>query len=163
MSTPHSASRLGENAFFGVRFFCLRHSFVHCSVCMCANACRFSVCACCFLVDFSVHFTSLLNFSVRSFGALSRHSVSLLYRDPVAFLWRSGFAPSVLWEQKGLLAPSLSVSSRWEINFFISLFEFITFDLASIYFCLLRWGDQVFLLSVRVGRDCTHFLATLLA
>ena len=30
------------------------------------------------------------------------------------------------------------------------------FDLASIYFCLLRWGDQVFLLSVRVGRDCTY-------
>ena len=29
MSTPHSASLPGENVFFGVRFFCLRHSFAN--------------------------------------------------------------------------------------------------------------------------------------
>jgi hypothetical protein len=35
--------------------------------------------------------SSLLDLSVRSFGALLRCSVLLLYRDPVAFLRRSGF------------------------------------------------------------------------
>jgi hypothetical protein len=84
----------------------------------------------------------LLDFSVRSFGALLRCSVLLLYRDPVAFLRRSGFcAACSLATKKGesgkvprppggrkfrhvsydfalvLLAPSLSVSSRCEFDF----------------------------------------------
>ncbi len=74
VSTPHSASRLGKNAFFGVRFLCLRHFYVHCSVCICVNACRFSVCACCFLVDFSVHFASFGFFCPKPFSWRERFS-----------------------------------------------------------------------------------------
>ena len=77
MFTPHSASLLGENAFFGVRFFCLRHSFANCSFCICVNTCRFSVCACCFLVDFSVH-SNHLDFLSETLE-LFRGSVSGLY------------------------------------------------------------------------------------
>jgi hypothetical protein len=87
----------GEHAFSVLDFFCLRHYFANCSVYICANTCRFSACACCFLVDFSVHSTHLdflseilalvcnvrsrCSFAELGLAALSRRSVSLLYRD----------------------------------------------------------------------------------
>ena len=64
MSTPHSASRLGENASFGVRFLCLRHSYVNCSVCISTPVDSPSVRAAFLWIFLST--SHLLGFSVRS-------------------------------------------------------------------------------------------------
>jgi hypothetical protein len=149
-----------------------------------------ALCASCFIVVFFLSTrSSLLDFSVRSFGALSRCSVLLLYRDPVAFLRRSGFcAACSLATKKGesgevprprppggrkvrhvsyafafvLLAPLLSVSSRWEFDFsFLSLdsscliwhqYTSACFDgEIRCFYSLFEWGETALTRPLRLA------------